>query len=145
MAKSEMFRLTLCRLLPLASIISLCASLQAANPPTNTADTIILNAQIYTVNPQQPWAEALAIRADKILAVGSTKEIQKYREASTRIIDAQDHVVLPGFVDCHIHFMDGSTGLTQVNLNDAKTVAEIQKRVKDYAESHPQEPWITGM
>jgi len=145
LAKSDVFRLTLCRLLPLAAIISLCASLQAANPPTNTADTIILNAQIYTVNPQQPWAEALAIRADKILAVGSTKEIQKYREASTRIIDAQDHVVLPGFVDCHIHFMDGSTGLTQVNLNDAKTVAEIQKRVKDYAESHPQEPWITGM
>ncbi len=140
-----MFRLTLCRLLALASIISLCASPQAANPPSSAADTVILNARIYTVNPQQTWAEALAISGEKIIAVGSTNEIQKYRNASTKIIDAQSHFVLPGFVDCHIHFMDGSMGLTRVDLNDAKTVTEIQKRVKDYAESHAQEPWITGM
>ena len=145
MVKSEVFRLTLCRLLAIAIIISLCASLQAASPPSNAADTIILNARIYTVNPQQPSAEALAISGEKILAVGTKNEIEKYRGASTRIIDAQGHLVLPGFVDCHIHFMDGSTGLTRVDLNDAKTVTEIQKRVKDYAESHLQEPWITGM
>src|SRR5205809_779845 len=140
-----MFRRTLCRLLAIAIIISLCASLQAARPPSNAADTIILNARIYTVNPQQPSAEALAISGEKILAVGTKNEIEKYRGASTRIIDAQGHLVLPGFVDCHIHFMDGSMGLTRVDLNDAKTVTEIQKRVKDYAESHAQEPWITGM
>src|SRR2546421_7968058 len=140
-----MFRRTLCRLLAIAIIISLCASLQAASPPSNAADTIILNARIYTVNPQQPAAEALAISGEKILAVGTKNEIEKYRGASTRIIDAQGHLVLPGFVDCHIHFMDGSMGLTRVDLNDAKTVAEIQKRVKEYAESHLQEPWITGM
>jgi len=145
LVKSEVFRLTLCRLLALASIISLCASPQAANPPSSAADTVILNARIYTVNPQQTWAEALAISGEKIIAVGSTNEIQKYRNASTKIIDAQSHFVLPGFVDCHIHFMDGSMGLTRVDLNDAKTVTEIQKRVKDYAESHAQEPWITGM
>ena len=145
MVKSEVFRLTLCRLLAIAIIISLCASLQAASPPSNAADTIILNARIYTVNPQQPSAEALAISGEKILAVGTKNEIEKYRGASTRIIDAQGHLVLPGFVDCHIHFMDGSMGLTRVDLNDAKTVAEIQKRVKEYAESHLQEPWITGM
>src|SRR5947209_5035416 len=140
-----MFRRTLCRLLAIAIIISLCASLQAASPPSNAADTIILNARIYTVNPQQPSAEALAISGEKILAVGTKNEIEKYRGSSTRIIDAQGHLVLPGFVDCHIHFMDGSMGLTRVDLNDAKTVAEIQKRVKEYAESHLQEPWITGM
>ena len=145
MAKSEMFRRTLCRLLAIAIIISLCASLQAASPPSKAADTIILNARIYPVNPQQPSAEALAISGEKILAVGTKNEIEKYRGASTRIIDAQGHLVLPGFVDCHIHFMDGSMGLTRVDLNDAKTVAEIQKRVKEYAESHLQEPWITGM
>jgi predicted amidohydrolase YtcJ len=145
LVKSEVFRLMLCRLLALAAIISLCASLQAANPTANSADTIVLNARIYTVNPQQPWAEALAIGGERILAVGTKNEIEKYRGASTRIIDARGHLVLPGFVDCHIHFMDGSVGLTRVDLNDAKTVAEIQRRVKDYAESHRQEPWITGM
>src|SRR5207245_3394057 len=122
-----------------------CASLQAPSPPSNCGDKIVLNARIDTVNPQQPSAEALAISGEKILAVGTKNEIEKYRGASTSIIDAQGHLVLPGFVDCHIHFMDGSTGLTRVDLNDAKTVTEIQKRVKDYAESHLQEPWITGM
>ena len=53
--------------------------------------------------------------------------------------------MLPGFTDCHIHFMDGSLGLTRVDLNGAGTVAEIQKRVKAYADSHPKEPWIQGM
>src|SRR5438552_14540325 len=129
-----MFRRTLCRLLAIAIIISLCASLQAASPPSNAADTIILNARIYTVNPQQPSAEALAISGEKIIAVGSTNEIQKYRNASTKIIDAQSHFVLPGFVDCHIHFMDGSMGLTCVELIDAMTVSEFQIRVIDYEE-----------
>src|SRR2546430_4324860 len=140
-----MFRRTLCRLLAIAIIISLCASLQAASPPSNAADTIILNARIYTVNPQQPSAEALAISGEKILAVGTKNEIEKYRDAATKVIDAKSRLVLPGFTDCHIHFMDGSLGLTRVDLNGASTVTEIQKRVKGYADSHPQEPWIQGM
>jgi hypothetical protein len=61
------------------------------------------------------------------------------------VIDGGHRLLLPGFVDCHIHFMDGSLGLTRVDLNDAGTVAEIQKRVKTYAEAHPDEPWIQGM
>jgi predicted amidohydrolase YtcJ len=109
------------------------------------ADTVIVNARIYTVNAKQPWAEALAIRGDKVLAVGSAKEIAVYRGASTKVMDAQGKLVLPGFTDCHIHFMDGSLGLTQVDLNGTKSVAEIQKRVKEYAVAHPKEEWIEGM
>ena len=75
-----------------------------------TADTILLRAKIYTLNGKQPWAEALAIQGDKILAVGSDKDIQAYRGSSTRVVDAGGHLVLPGFEDCHIHFMDGSLG-----------------------------------
>lgn len=110
-----------------------------------TADIVLLNARVYTVNPQQPWAEALAIRGDKILAVGKAAEMAPYRGPGTKVIDAGGRLVLPGFTDCHIHFMDGSLGLTQVDLNGAKTVTEIQKRVKEYADTHTREPWITGM
>jgi predicted amidohydrolase YtcJ len=106
---------------------------------------VVVNARIYTVNSQQPWAEALAIGGDKILAVGSAKDIAAYRGPATKVIDAQGRLVLPGFTDCHIHFMDGSLGLTQVDLNGARTVPEIQQRVKEYAAAHPNEPWITGM
>ncbi len=109
------------------------------------ADTIIVHAKIYTLNDKQPWAEALAIKADKILAVGSDKDIQAYRGSLTKIVDAGGHLLLPGFEDCHIHFMDGSLGLVEVDLNGASSVAEIQRRVKVYAASHPKEPWITGM
>jgi predicted amidohydrolase YtcJ len=120
-----------------------------ANPvaaeSSQTADVILVNARIYTVNPQQAWADAIAVQGDKILAVGERARIETYRGKTTKVIDAQGRLVLPGFTDCHIHFMDGSLGLTRVDLNGAGTVAEIQKRVKAYADSHPQEPWIQGM
>jgi predicted amidohydrolase YtcJ len=110
----------------------------------NAADTLLLNARIYTVNAKQPWAEAVAIRHGKIIAVGTVKELAKFRGDSTKVIDAQGHLVLPGFTDCHIHFMEGALGLTKVNVEGVKTVAEIQQRVKEYAAAHPNEPWITG-
>ena len=131
----------------------ICICLSAFVGPARTqqqttmpaADTVVMHAKIYTVNSRQPWAEALAIAGDKIVAVGTEKDIAPYRGEKTRVIDANGSLVLPGFVDCHIHFMDGSIGLTQVDLNGAATVKEIQKRVKEYAEAHRQEPWILGM
>ena len=126
------------------ALICTFASASAQDNP-DAVETILTNARIYTVNAKQPWAEALAIRGGKIIAVGTNKEMAAYRGPFTKTLDAQQHLVLPGFVDCHIHFMEGSLGLTHVDLNDAGSVAEIQKRVKDYASAHPDEPWITGM
>lgn len=124
---------------------SLISLVPLSAQPSPRADTIIVHARIYTVNPQEPWAEAVVIRGEKILAVGDEKATAAYRDSQTRIIDAGGRLVLPGFTDCHIHFMDGSVGLTQVDLNGAGSIAEIQERVKKYAASHPHEPWITGM
>ena len=96
------------RLLILCTV-TLCLLVTAGAQSSSTAaDTIIVNARIYTVNPGQPWAEAIAIRGDKILAVGHPKQIEIYRGRSTKVIDAKGKLVLPGFTDCHIHFMDGS-------------------------------------
>jgi predicted amidohydrolase YtcJ len=127
-------------------LLTVCFSipLPVADAPS-PADVIVANARVYTMNPQQKWVEAIAIRGEQIVAVGDRKAIDTFRGPSTRIIDADRHLVLPGFTDCHIHFMDGSLGLTRVDLNDAKTVEEIQKRVKSYADAHPDEPWIQGM
>jgi predicted amidohydrolase YtcJ len=131
--------------LALVAALSLAASSATGQTTTVPADEIVVHARIYTVNEKQPWAEALAIRGEKIIAVGTDQEIDAYRGTSTKVIDAAGRLVLPGFEDCHIHFMDGSLGLDQVDLNDARTVPEIQKRVKAYAASHTKEPWITGM
>jgi predicted amidohydrolase YtcJ len=134
----------LCRHFFRLSIVFLLGASAWSQSGQSSADTLIVNARIYTVNSQQPWAEALAIKNGKIVAVGSSNELASYR-AGAKVVDAGKHLILPGFVDCHIHFMDGSMGLTQVDLNGTKSVAEIQKRVKEYADSHPNEPWITGM
>ncbi len=122
---------------------------QSAVPP---ADLIVTNARIYTVNQSQKWAEAIAVRGSRIVAVGNRKDVEALRGPSTKVVDAGQRLLLPGFTDCHIHFMDGSLGLTRVDLNDAASVAEIQKRVKAYADAHPAPPgvrpndaWIQGM
>jgi predicted amidohydrolase YtcJ len=116
----------------------------ASEAPPQPADIIITNARVYTVNPQQKWAEAIAVRGDRIVAVGSGQEIARYRGTSTLAIDAKHHLVLPGFVDCHIHFLDGSLSLLQVNLDQARAVAEIQEQVKAYSSAHPELPWVLG-
>ena len=145
MAKSRKFQADLLRLLSFTLVLLCLQERFSAQTPSSVADTVLVNARIYTVDAKQPWAEALAIRGDKLLAVGSAREITAYRGASTKVIDTRGKLILPGFTDCHIHFMDGSLGLTQVDLNGSKSVAEIQKRVKEYAESHPKETWIGGM
>lgn len=109
-----------------------------------SADLIITHGRVYTVNPKQPWAEAIAIRAGQIVAVGNAKQIEPFRGSATKVLDAGGKLVLPGFTDSHIHFLDGALSLQRVQLDDAKDVAEIQRRVKAYAEAHPDQPWVRG-
>jgi predicted amidohydrolase YtcJ len=109
------------------------------------ADTVLIHARIYTVNLKEPWAQAMAVRAGKIIAVGSDKDIDAYRGPSTKVIDAKEHMALPGFMDAHVHMMAGAAQLEQIALNDAKTIDDFQKIIKDYAAAHPEKKWIQGM
>src|SRR6202166_3646700 len=133
-------------------VLSLCVFFCAAGPAgaqdsknaRNTADMVVLHGRIYTLDSKQPWAQAVAIRADKIVAVGDDATIGKFRGPDTKVIDAAGQLALPGFVDCHIHFMDGSLSLGRVNLEGAKDVAEIQQRLRKYAAKHPGNDWLLG-
>jgi predicted amidohydrolase YtcJ len=108
------------------------------------ADIIVVHGRVYTENPKQPWAQAVAIYHGKIVAVGDDPEIERRRGMGTKVINAGGKLVLPGFVDCHIHFIDGSLSLGRVNLEGAKDPADIQKRLRAYAAEHPGEDWILG-
>jgi predicted amidohydrolase YtcJ len=110
----------------------------------DVADTVVVHGKVYTANARQQWAEAVALRGGKIIAVGSDAEISKLRNTSTKVIDAGGRLVLPGFVDCHIHFLDGSLSLGRVNLEGAKDAADIQQRLREYAAKHPGHDWILG-
>ena len=122
------------------------AVLQAETQSSATvADVIVTHGKLYTVNPAQPWAEALAVMDGRIVAVGKNEDVLKLRGTGTRVIDVKGHLVLPGFGDAHVHFMEGSMTMLGVKLDNAKTIAAIQKNVKEYAAAHPGDGWILGM
>ncbi len=131
-------------ILVLASFFSLSSTARAQSAKNPVADTVVVHGRVYTLNARQPWAEAVAIRGGKIVAVGSDAEVGKLRAAGTKVIDAQGRLVLPGFVDSHIHFLDGSFSLGRVNLEGAKDPADIQQRLREYAAQHPGAGWVLG-
>jgi predicted amidohydrolase YtcJ len=105
---------------------------------------MVVNARIYTVDARQPWAEALAIRGDKILAVGRLQDINSFRASGTKVINAGGRLVLPGFVDSHFHLLEGSLNAQWIVIDDSATLAEVQQQVKAYATAHPKKEWILG-
>ena len=128
----------------LALLFSAAGLSHAQGKIVEPADIIVVHARVYTENPQQPWAQAVAIYHGKIVAVGDDPEIERRRGLGTKVIDAGGKLVLPGFADCHIHFMDGSLSLGRVNLEGAKDPDEIQERLREYASEHPGNDWILG-
>jgi len=136
-AESLSLRHALCLLALLVPI----AVIAAAQQP---AEVIVMRARVYTVNPKQKWAEAVAVRGGKIVAVGSEHDVGAYRGPATKQIDAAGRLVLPAFTDCHVHFIDGSMSLQRIHLDDAKDLTEILRRVKAYADTNKDQAWVLG-
>ena len=110
-----------------------CAPLMRAEGP---ADTLITNARIATMNPRQPNATAIAIKGDRILAVGS--ELEYLRDAKTRVIDAGARTVIPGINDAHTHFIRGGLTYTnEVRWDGVASLAEGMRRVREQARRTP--------
>lgn len=128
----------------LSAALVLCCTAALDSRPIPVADTILARGKIYTGNSEQPWAQAVAIRDGKIVAVGDEQTILKLRSGATNVIDAGGHLVLPGFVDCHVHFIGGSLGLGRVDLEGAKNYSDIQQRLRDYGAKHPGKDWVLG-
>ena len=108
------------------------------------ADLIITNAKIWTVDPAKPTAEAVAIVADRIAAVGSSAQIDAWRGTRTTVIDAGGKLLLPGFNDAHVHFISGGQQLDSVDLKDADTPQEFADRIAVRARRTPPGEWILG-
>jgi hypothetical protein len=104
----------------------------------------IVNARVWTGDARQPWAEAVAVREDRLVAVGSSAEVTRHTEAGTRVIDARGRMLVPGFNDSHLHFLDAGFRLASVQLRDARTPAEFIARIQAFAATVPPGTWITG-
>lgn len=126
---------------PLSFSLSLLLLLASCSP--DKVDLIVHHAVIYTVDSSFSVAEAMAVKDGKIVAVGKNDEIQK-KYAATENIDAQGAAVYPGFIDAHAHFVGYGSSLFQVDLFGTQSWEEAITRVKEFAASHPDLPWIEG-
>jgi predicted amidohydrolase YtcJ len=108
-------------------------------------DLILTHGDIRTMDPLQPRAQALAVRAGRIVAIGNNDEIAALANGRTRKVHAGGRLVLPGFQDTHIHLQDSGTGFsTSVNLEGARSVEELQNLIRDYAHG-TNELWVRGV
>lgn len=110
----------------------------------DAVDLIVINGKVYAGGGSEAMAEAVAIRGNKVVRVGSNRDIQRLRRAQTTIIDARGGAVMPGFNDAHAHFISGGLSLDQINLLDATTLDQIKDTVRIWSEAHPERAWITG-
>ena len=106
------------------------------------ADLVFRNGVMWTVNPNQPWADALAIKGNKILKIGSASEMERITGDATKVIDLEGAFVLPGFTDCHTHFLDGGFSLSNVQLREAATKDEFVGRIEDKVRGMGEGMWI---
>jgi predicted amidohydrolase YtcJ len=111
-----------------------------AGPP---ADLIVRNGRVFT-GAQSPLQDAVAVRGNTIVAVGAGAAIDAMRGPATVVVDAQGAAVVPGMNDSHVHFLSGSQSLTELDLSGARTLDEVQQRIREFAAANPGAPWIRG-
>lgn len=108
----------------------------------NMVDLVLVNGKVWTGVEAQPWAEAVAVRGEKIYAVGTTAEARRLAGAGTKTVDLGGALVLPGFIDSHTHFLAGGFALKSIQLHDASTREEFVARVAAKARELGPGRWI---
>jgi len=108
------------------------------------ATLIVTGARVWTGDRRHPWAEAVAVRGERIAAVGTAAELERLAGPATRRVEAHGGMVTPGFIDSHVHFLDGGFGLGSVQLRAAASRAELVRRIAEFARTAPPGAWVLG-
>jgi predicted amidohydrolase YtcJ len=109
-----------------------------------TADLVLHNGKLWTVDKSRPEVEALAVWRGRILAVGNNADLKPLIGPDTKVIDLQKRRVLPGFHDSHVHVLNAGLGLSRVELRDAKDEAEFGRRLREFDKKLPRDRWLLG-
>ncbi len=109
-----------------------------------TADIIITNAKVLTQDPRKRSAEAIAIAGKRIVKVGRSRDVLALKSRKTRVIDANGHTVLPGFIEAHAHLFAGAADLANLDMTGASGVAELKQRFDAYAATNPGDGIVVG-
>jgi predicted amidohydrolase YtcJ len=123
-----------------AVLIAACTPVENSEPTS----LVITGARVWTGDPDQPWAEAVAVSGDKIVTVGSVAEIAPLIGDETELIEAGGGMLVPGFIDTHVHFMAGGSSIASVQLRDAQSPEEFARRIGEFAGTVEPGEWITG-
>jgi len=108
------------------------------------ADLVIINANIRTLNPNQPVAQALAIKKNRIVKVGTNQEINQLIDKGTLVVSLDGKTVVPGLIDTHIHVADFGRCLMWLDLTCAESIREIQDLLKAKVQQTPAGKWVIG-
>lgn len=108
------------------------------------ADLLFINGTVLTMDPHRPAAEALAVRAGRIVALGATAEILAWRQAHSEVIDLQGRCLVPGFHDSHLHLGQHGLALTRLRLHDVPTLALALARIAAHAQTLAPDTWLLG-
>jgi predicted amidohydrolase YtcJ len=119
------------------------AAAQQAPARSVEPDLIVVNAKIYTVDTGAPRAEALAVKNGRFVAVGTTADVRNLATARTRVIDAQQATITPGFIDTHCH-VSGVNELYAVNAN-VRLVRELQANLRAKVDKTPPGQWVNAV
>jgi hypothetical protein len=109
------------------------------------ADIILYNGRIWTGNETPAFVEAVAIKGNLILQTGTTDALKMLAGKKTYLIDLKGNLVTAGINDAHIHFLEGSLGLTGIDLYESKTLDEALTSIEQFAKKYPEKKWLTGM
>jgi len=129
---------------PASSAATATPPASPALPSPPPAALVVTGARVWTGDRRHPWAEAVAVRGERIVAVGTAAEIMRLAGPGTRRIEGRGGFVTPGFVDSHVHFLDGGFGLGSVKLRDAASRAEFVRRIAEFARTAPAGAWVLG-
>ncbi len=126
----------------LAAAAPLLAQKSAEKP--GKADRVFVNGRIFTADPGRPLVEALAVRGQTLLEVGSNSAIRALAGKGTDVVDLRGRFVAPGFIDAHAHLVGGSLSLEELRLDDVETFGAVSARITAWAKAHPESLWVTG-
>jgi predicted amidohydrolase YtcJ len=108
------------------------------------ADLVLTGGHVHTVDPGRTRAEAVAVRGERIVAVGSTAEVARHVGPRTRVVDLTDRLLLPGFQDAHVHPISAGVDRLQCDVRGARGRDGVLATIRAYVSSHPDEEWIVG-
>jgi hypothetical protein len=105
---------------------------------------VLKNADVLTMNPLKPYAEAVAIKDEKIVAVGTNKQVQPWIGKQTKVMNLDGKMVVPGFIDTHVHMRGFGRFLTWIDLRDTSSIGEMQQLLRERVKKTPEGKWILG-